>query len=112
VVGIPKDYDIHFQYHPEKANVVADALSPRSYPTLSSLLALPTDLRKDFKKLELHVVTRETKYILYTMEIQPTLIEEIRAAQSTNPLLDRIRTEVLAGKAPGSVIHEDGMLRF
>ena len=46
------------------------------------------------------------------MEVQPTLIEEIRAAQSTYPQLDRIKTKVSIGKAPGFMIHEDGMLRF
>ena len=46
-----KNYDINFQYHPEKANVVADALSRRSYPTLNSLLVAPRDLSEDFKKL-------------------------------------------------------------
>ena len=82
-----KDYDINFQYHPGKANVVVNALNRRLYPTLYSLLALPRDLCKDFKKLELNVVARETRHLLYTMEVQPTLIEEISAAQSTNPLL-------------------------
>ena len=90
-----KDYDINFQYNLRKTNVVVDALSRRPYPTLNSLIALPRDLFEDFKKLDLNVVTRETKSILYIMEVQPTLIEEIkaikiRAAQSTNPLLDKI----------------------
>jgi len=77
-----KDNDINFQYHPEKANVVADALSRRSYPILNSLLALPRDLVEDFKKLDINVVTRDTKSILYTIEVQPTLIEEIQAIES------------------------------
>jgi len=70
------------------------------------------DLCEDFKKLELNVVIRETRLILYTMEVQPALIEEIRAAQSMDSQLDMIKIEVLAGKAPGFVIHEDGMLWF
>jgi len=57
-------------------------------------------------------MTRETRPILYTMKVQPTFIEKIRTTQSTNPLLDRTRAEVLARRAPGSVIHEDGPLRF
>ena len=44
--------------------------------------------------------------------VQPTLIEEIQANQSTNLQLERIRAEVLPGKAPGFIIHEDGTLRF
>jgi len=63
-----KDYDIIFQYHPVKANIVVDAFSHRPYPTLNSLSALARDLCEDFKKLELNVITRETISILYTME--------------------------------------------
>ena len=89
-----------------------DALSRRPYPTLNSLLPLPRDLCEDFKKLELNVVTRETRPMLYTMEVQPTLIEEIHAVQSMDQQLDWIKTKVPAGKALGFVIHEDGMLGF
>jgi len=88
-----KDNDINVQYHPGKVNVVADALSHKPYLTLNSL-ALPRDLFEDRKKLQLNVVTRETKSILSTMEIQPTLVEENRAAQSTGPQLDKIKIEV------------------
>jgi len=70
-----KDYGINFQYHPRKANVVADALS-----LCRTQLSIPRDLCEDFRKLELNVVTRKTKSILYTLEVQPTLIDEIRAA--------------------------------
>jgi len=43
-----KDHDIHFQYHPRKANVVADALSHRPYPVPKCLLTLPSDLCEEF----------------------------------------------------------------
>ena len=57
-------------------------------------------------------MAREIRPMLYTMEVQLTLIEEIRVAQGRDPQLDRIRTEVLAGKAHGFVIRKDGKLRF
>jgi len=46
------------------------------------------------------------------METQPTLIEEIYIAQATDPQLEQIREDILVGKAPRFVIHEDGTIRF
>ena len=91
---------------------MADALSHRCYPTLSGLIALPDDLCKEFGRLELNVVTPGVKPTLYALEVQPTLIEEIRTAQAIDPQLERKRDEILVGKAPGFVIHENGTIRF
>jgi len=46
------------------------------------------------------------------MEEQPTLIEEICIAQATDPRLERIRKEVLVGKAHRFMIYGDGTIRF
>jgi len=92
--------------------VVADVLSRIPCPTLNSLLALHGELCEEFKKLEINMVMRHIRPMLYTIEVQPTPIEEIRAAKSTDPQLNRIKAEVLAGNAPGFMIHEDEMLRF
>jgi len=48
-----KDYDFEIHYHPEKANVMADALSRKSY--CNSLVAkerLP-ELHEEFEKLRI-----------------------------------------------------------
>ena len=79
-----KAYDVHFQYYPDKANVVADAWSRRPQLTLNCLLELPVDLCEVFQKMELNVITPGTKSMLYAMEAQPSLIEEIRVAQATD----------------------------
>jgi len=68
VIGIPKGLQAHFQYHPGKGNVVADALSRRPHPTLNCLLELPINLYEEFQKIELNVVTPRTKPILYAIE--------------------------------------------
>jgi len=107
-----KDYDTHFQYHLGKANVVADALSHRPYPALSCLLALLNELCEEFRKLELNIITPMAKPKLCTLEVLLTLIEKIRVVQAMNPQLEWIREEVLMGKAPRFVIHEEGTIQF
>jgi len=107
-----KDYDVHFQYHPGKANMVADALSRRPYLALNCLLELPSDLCEEFRKMEPNIITLETELMLCTMEAQPINIEQIHVALATNPQLEWIREEILVGKVPGFVIHKDGTIRF
>jgi len=51
------------------------------------LLALLNKLCEEFQKLELNMVTPRAKPMLCTLEAQPTLIEEIRVAQATDPQL-------------------------
>jgi len=46
------------------------------------------------------------------MEALPTLLEEIHIVEATDPQLERIREEILIGKTPGFMIHEDGTIRF
>jgi len=48
--------------------------------------------------------------MFYALEAQLTLIEEIRLAQTTDPQLERIRGEILVGKPPWFIIHEDGTI--
>ena len=105
-----KDYDINFQYHPGKVNIVADGLSRRPHLAFNYLLGLLVGLCEEFRRMELKVVTPGAKPILYAIEAQQTLIGEIRIARTMDPQLGRIREKILVRKAPEIVIHEDGAI--
>jgi hypothetical protein len=51
-----KDYDLGINYHPRKANVVADALSRRSHVSQLVVDSMPFELCEEFDKLNLRIV--------------------------------------------------------
>jgi hypothetical protein len=65
------DYDIGINYHPGKANVVADALSRRSHVNQVVVKSIPSELCDEFDKLGLKIVAN-TEVI--EMEVGSTLL--------------------------------------
>ena len=68
-----KDYDLEVHYHPRKANVVADALSRKSYTKEVQVVAMSSELCAEFEQLNLGFVTNAVELVIDT-----TLEQEIR----------------------------------
>jgi hypothetical protein len=64
-----KDYDLGINYHPGKANVVADTLSHKKYCNASFAKRIRPELHKEIKYLNLAIVNDAT----IVMDVEPTL---------------------------------------
>jgi hypothetical protein len=73
-----KDYDLGINYHPGKANVVADALSKRSHLNMLATRELLPEFCAEFEKLNLGWVSN-TKVV--ETEVDSMLEQDIRKGQ-------------------------------
>ena len=104
-----KDYDMKLHYHPGKANVVADALSRKSYANTLVSTGLPKELAEDLRELRLEIVPRG---FVATMEVQSTLLGKIREAQKDDKEIAEIKERMSKGKAKGFREDEHDTLWF
>jgi hypothetical protein len=51
-----KDYDLGINYHPGKANVVADAMSRRLHVSQLVVDSMPFELCEDFDEMNMRIV--------------------------------------------------------
>ncbi|WVZ97235.1 hypothetical protein U9M48_042785 [Paspalum notatum var. saurae] len=92
-----KDYDMKIHYHPGKANVVADALSRKSYANIALGFMMPHELCEEFERLSLGFLHHTTAA---AFEAEPTLEQEIQEYQKNDEKLQEIRELLKLGKTP------------
>nr|ABA98765.1 retrotransposon protein, putative, Ty3-gypsy subclass [Oryza sativa Japonica Group] len=97
-----KDYDMGIHYHPGKANVVADALSRKSYCNALCTEGMCGKLQQDLEHLNLGIV--QHGYVA-ALEARPTLVDQVRAAQVNDPEIAELKKNMRVGKARD--FHED-----
>jgi hypothetical protein len=104
-----KDYDLGINYHPGKANMVADALSRRSHLNMLTTRELLPEFCKEFEKLNLGWVSN-TEAI--TMEVDSMLEQDIRKGQREDAKIQEIKEKIKGDKAPEFSVDEQGMLWY
>jgi hypothetical protein len=81
-----KDYDIEINYHPRKANVVADALSGKKHRSVTIARRTRLELRQEIRYLNLAMMNETAMAV----EVELTLEAEIRKAQLEDEKLKEI----------------------
>jgi hypothetical protein len=96
-----KDYDLGINYHPGKANVMADALSRRCHLNMLATRKLLPEFCKEFEKLNLGWVS-STEVI--TMEVDSTLEQDIQNGQLQDAKVQEIKEQIKEEKLQDLVL--------
>ena len=70
-IELLKDYDCIIQYHPGKANVVANALSRKSVGSLVTIKGYQRKLIKDLRSLQVHLRVSDLRALVASFRVQP-----------------------------------------
>jgi ribonuclease HI len=104
-----KDYELEIHYHPGKENVVADALSRKRQVNMLAAHPMSFELAKEFDRLSLGFLNN-TQGV--TIELEPTLEQDIRKCQKDDEKINEIRQLVIDGKGPDFYEDAEGVVWF
>ena len=77
-IELIKDFECTIEYHPGKANVVADALSKRPMSSISHLRAVHLPRLIELGSLGMRLELTDSGALLATFHVRPVLIYRIR----------------------------------
>jgi hypothetical protein len=104
-----KDYDLGINYHPGKANVVANALSRRSHMSQLMVDSMPFELCEEFDKLNLRIMANTEAM---EMKVGSRLIQEIRRGQLEDEKIQEIKRNFKKEKSPSFSEEDEGVLWY
>ncbi|KAL2223980.1 UNVERIFIED_CONTAM: Transposon Tf2-12 polyprotein [Sesamum indicum] len=98
-IELLKDYDCTIDFHPGKANVVADALSRKSSSTLANLGSHNQTLLLEMRSMNTKLEVDQVAGLLAALQIKPDFVDQIKEAQTRDAfllrMLERIRLDGL-----------------
>jgi hypothetical protein len=109
MVELIKDYDLRINYHPGKANVVADALSRRSHVSQLVVDSMSFELCEEFDKLNFRIVVNTEAM---EMEVSSSLLQEIQRGQLEDEKVQEIKRNIKEEKLAGFSEDDEGVLWY
>ena len=106
-----KDYDARIQYHPGKANVVADALSRKSSGSVATLVT-QSYIINDLEGMGVELYTRGSEGCIASLTVEPNLISRIKGAQKEDGELWALTQNMEEGKQQELRIDEHDVIWF
>ena len=76
-----KDYNLVIDYHLRKKNMVADALSQKSFVTLAHICTAYVPLLLDMKSMGISLDYDGYGALVASFMVRPTLVDQIRGKQ-------------------------------
>jgi hypothetical protein len=104
-----KDYELEIHYHPDKANVVAGALSRKSQVNMLAAHPMSFELAKEFDRLSLGFLNNTQGVAI---ELEPTLEQDIRKGQKDDEKINKIRQLIIYEKGPDFREDAEGVVWF
>ena len=107
-----EDYDFTLHYHPDKANVVADALSRKSWGALASIASREWRMLEIMGQFGLQY-RKQAQGTLGSLVATSSLLNRVIESQGQDAEIVSIRDQVQSGTGDeGWTVHADGSLRY
>ena len=109
---LTKDYDCTIEYHPSKANEVADMLSCKPIANLKSIKAMQILLMLELMGLNVGLEVDTSRALLASFSARPLLLWKIYKAQLQDPQLLEAREVAQSGPLLDYIVRRDSLLLF
>ena len=107
-----EDYDFTLHYHPGKANLVANALSRKSWGALASIASREWRMLETMGQFGLQY-SEQAQGTLGSLVATPSLLSRVIESQGQDEEIVSIRDRVQSGTSDeGWTVHADGSLRY